>query len=934
MVRPYWLALFVATLSAAEPPPPPQPVASADLFAPESAGTHSAFKRSGDRGDLRSLPLGAPKSAATAGKPEAWPLVIGESRAAALEARSADARTFHWRAADDGYVASIEVESKGASALRVGLRMQSPASRVEARAGSRAEWEMGAKVHAIRLDQAAGGIAWTPVTAGDRQVVELWSGEAAPPVVVIENVSHLTTNPLLASERSSLAKELSCHQNYACATDPVIAASGKAVAKLVITSATGQSFVCSGALLNDRTSSLTPWFATADHCGITSASVAANLQFIWNFEVGCSTGIPVATTTTIGSQLLFTDAGVDFTLLRITGALPGGLRFLGWNPAEMSTGTPVVGIHHPAGTFKRVSGGSKVDQVPVSFRGSGTQTWTISANQVGWQSGVTEGGSSGSPLLSSDGAYRGALSAGPLNASCSTATTSFYSRFSQVYPRIRAWIDPAAPTADDWADSAAQSLTLQATPFDTTTQSGVINSATDQDWFRFELPQQGILLLYTSGSQGSSTNTYGRVYGSNGTTLLDENDNDPSGQLGVNFVFFARAAPGRYFLQVTGAQGSTGPYVLNSLFVPDDDHSDFYFLGTALPTPGTLQGAISRSGDSDYFVVNVATQGTLTLSSGGSTDLVGYLYDANHQLIDSNDDIGPSNLNFQIQRSVAPGRYYLRVLGFDVDTRGSYSVTATLSGSSSGANATALWWNPNESGWGVNLNHQGSILFATVFTYAADRLNMWLVGSALSQQADGSYSGALYRTTGPPFNRVPWTSINLTQVGTITVRFMSAGLATLTYSVNGVSVSKSIQKQEFGTPPTCTFGTGSRAAETNYQDLWWNPQESGWGINLAHQGNTIFATLFTYDSGGRDMWLVASGMPRQFDGSYAGALFLTEGPPFNVAPWSAISLAQVGEMTLRFQNGESGTLTYSAFGVNVTKSIQRQVFGTTVPVCR
>ena len=25
------------------------------------------------------------------------------------------------------------------------------------------------------------------------------------------------------------------------------------------------------------------------------------------------------------------------------------------------------------------------------------------------------------------------------------------------------------------------------------------------------------------------------------------------------------------------------------------------------------------------------------------------------------------------------------------------------------------------------------------------------------------------------------------------------------------------------------------------QDLWWNPAESGWGINLAHQDDTVFA---------------------------------------------------------------------------------------------
>src|SRR5215471_9867997 len=45
----------------------------------------------------------------------------------------------------------------------------------------------------------------------------------------------------------------------------------------------------------------------------------------------------------------------------------------------------------------------------------------------------------------------------------------------------------------------------------------------------------------------------------------------------------------------------------------------------------------------------------------------------------------------------------------------------------------------------------------------------------------------------------------------------------------------------------------------NYTGLWWaDPagSESGWGINFAHQGDTIFATWFTYDSTGAGMWLV------------------------------------------------------------------------------
>jgi hypothetical protein len=37
------------------------------------------------------------------------------------------------------------------------------------------------------------------------------------------------------------------------------------------------------------------------------------------------------------------------------------------------------------------------------------------------------------------------------------------------------------------------------------------------------------------------------------------------------------------------------------------------------------------------------------------------------------------------------------------------------------------------------------------------------------------------------------------------------------------------------------------AVDSNYTALWWNAAENGWGLNLNHQGNTLFGTLYTYD---------------------------------------------------------------------------------------
>jgi hypothetical protein len=254
---------------------------------------------------------------------------------------------------------------------------------------------------------------------------------------------------------------------------------------------------------------------------------------------------------------------------------------------------------------------------------------------------------------------------------------------------------------------------------------------------------------------------------------------------------------------------------------------------------------------------------------------------------------------------------------------------------------TSLWWNPSESGWGLNLNQQGSTMFGTLFTYDASRAPLWLVMPGGTLQADGvTFAGDLYRTTGPAFNANPFTPIgaaNITRVGSMTVSFTQANAGTLTYSVNGVEVQKYIQRQVFGSrSANCLPSSAARGTSTHYQDLWWNANESGWGLNLTHQDNTFFATLFTYDASGRDLWLVMPAGTRQGDGSYLGDLYRTTGSAFNTLPFPPIAgsdVTAVGNMRLRFTNGNAGTLTYVYNGTTVTKAITRQEFSTPLSAC-
>jgi serine protease len=121
-------------------------------------------------------------------------------------------------------------------------------------------------------------------------------------------------------------------------------------------------------------------------------------------------------------------------------------------------------------------------------------------------------------------------------------------------------------------------------------------------------------------------------------------------------------------------------------------------------------------------------------------------------------------------------------------------------------NYTDLWWaSPagSESGWGINLTQEGAVIFATWFTYDVDHSPMWLVVTA-PKTAPGTYSGTLYRTTGPAFNAVPFNPANVvaTAIGTATFTFSDGNNASFAYTVNGVSQTKAITREVLQNPGT------------------------------------------------------------------------------------------------------------------------------------
>jgi hypothetical protein len=138
---------------------------------------------------------------------------------------------------------------------------------------------------------------------------------------------------------------------------------------------------------------------------------------------------------------------------------------------------------------------------------------------------------------------------------------------------------------------------------------------------------------------------------------------------------------GDHCIQVAPPPGAQGALEIHATFTDvcplgtEDDHGDSFLCATSMTVGGSsVSGQISSGtpSDGDMFTFTLGSSATVTIESTGSTDVEAELYDQNGALLDSDDDSGTSP-NFQIIRSLAAGRYYIRVKG----SNGSYGLGAS-----------------------------------------------------------------------------------------------------------------------------------------------------------------------------------------------------------------------------------------------------------------
>jgi hypothetical protein len=107
---------------------------------------------------------------------------------------------------------------------------------------------------------------------------------------------------------------------------------------------------------------------------------------------------------------------------------------------------------------------------------------------------------------------------------------------------------------------------------------------------------------------------------------------------------------------------------------------------------------------------------------------------------------------------------------------------------------TDTWWTPAEPGWGVNLTQNGDKVYATFYVYAVDGRATWFAALMSRDGTGDRFTGTLSRTTGTFYGAPAWAGYTITPAGTATFSATSSTTGTLTYTVDGATVAKPIER--------------------------------------------------------------------------------------------------------------------------------------------
>ena len=294
---------------------------------------------------------------------------------------------------------------------------------------------------------------------GEEAILEYYepASVVGTPTINIQSVSHMYRYVYDYSDYqvqdNSRASDF-CEVDVNCPEGTDWVAQRDAVVRLLINDGTGQG-LCSGSVVNTTARDCRKYILTALHCGIgvsDSEWLQCSVRFKYQ-RANCGSGSAPSTSNRVGVLHLADsndgggDNGSDFLLLELEDAIPESYNvfYAGWD-SRANTPADVVGIHHPAGDVKKISTATNV--VSGTWGAPGYH-WRVSWMATETNHGVTEGGSSGSPIFNQDKRIVGQLTGG--SSYCDSPTSpDFYGKMDKNWDdnpnaanqKLKVWLDP------------------------------------------------------------------------------------------------------------------------------------------------------------------------------------------------------------------------------------------------------------------------------------------------------------------------------------------------------------------------------------------------------------------------------------------------------------------------------------------------------------
>ncbi|MCQ2217974.1 MAG: trypsin-like peptidase domain-containing protein [Paludibacteraceae bacterium] len=217
------------------------------------------------------------------------------------------------------------------------------------------------------------------------------------------------------------------------------------------------TYYCSGALVNNTAEDDAPYVLSASHCLFADGShhpvdesLAETCVFFFNYETPfCYSDVKGTMEQTVaGASVAVSNYKYDMLLFRLSESVPVDYRpyYSGWNVSD-ELRPPFYMIHHPSGDLKKISVEKNMVYTASFYTTEflANSHWHVDL----WESGISEGGSSGSPLFDADNRIVGALSGGDPGISC---TQRGYDNFYKLLlpwnnpkaddQKISTWLDP------------------------------------------------------------------------------------------------------------------------------------------------------------------------------------------------------------------------------------------------------------------------------------------------------------------------------------------------------------------------------------------------------------------------------------------------------------------------------------------------------------